>query len=110
MMKKELGPVAKLHDGPYNKAVGGINSTGPEAMSKISKNIPPKSDYTTYGLPEHLYTAQGREISTANIDEGNLSAIQRVHKHGESVVVQDDTERFGKGTRLFLNNPMEKKD
>jgi len=43
-MKKELGPMAKLHDGPYNKAVGGINSTGPEAMSKISKNIPPKSD------------------------------------------------------------------
>ena len=43
-MKKELGPMAKLHDGPYNKAVGGINSTGPAAMSKISKNIPPKSD------------------------------------------------------------------
>ena len=109
-MKKELGPMAKLHGGPDNKAVGGLNSVGPEAVSKIAKNIPPKSDYTTYGLPENLYTAQGKEISTKNIDEGNLSAIQRVHKHGESVVVQDDTERFGKGTRLFLNNPMEKKD
>lgn len=43
-MKKELGPMAKLHGGPDNKAIGGLNSTGPEAMSKISKNIPPKSD------------------------------------------------------------------
>ena len=43
-MKKELGPMAKLHGGPDNKAIGGLNSTGPEAMSEISKNIPPKSD------------------------------------------------------------------
>jgi|TARA_R100000479_G_scaffold142550_1_gene78237 hypothetical protein len=43
-MKKELGPMAKLHDGPDNKALGSRNATGPEAMSKISKNIPPKSD------------------------------------------------------------------
>ena len=39
-MKKELGPMAKLHGGPDNMALGGKNSTGPEAMSKISKNIP----------------------------------------------------------------------
>ena len=52
-MKKELGPEAKLHDGPYNKAVGGINSTGPAAISKISKNIPPKSEIKQeYILPE----------------------------------------------------------
>jgi hypothetical protein len=43
-MKKELGPMAKLHGGPDNKAIGGLNSIGPEAMSKISKNIPPKTD------------------------------------------------------------------
>lgn len=43
-MKKELGPMAKLHGGPDNKALGGKNSTGLEAMSRISKNIPPKSD------------------------------------------------------------------
>ena len=43
-MKKELGPMAKLHGGPDNKAIGGLNSTGPEAMFKISKNIPPKND------------------------------------------------------------------
>ncbi len=43
-MKKELGPMARLHGGPDNKAIGGVNSTGPEAMSEISKNIPPKSD------------------------------------------------------------------
>jgi len=43
-MKKELGPMAKLHGGPDNMAIGGKNSTGPEAMSRISKNIPPKSD------------------------------------------------------------------
>ena len=39
-MKKELGPMAKLHGGPDNKAVGGLNSTGPEAVSKIAKDIP----------------------------------------------------------------------
>ena len=44
MMKKEPGPMAKLHGGPENKALGSKNATGPEAMSKISKNIPPKSD------------------------------------------------------------------
>ena len=43
-MKKELGPMARLHGGPDNMALGGKNSTGPEAMSEISKNIPPKSD------------------------------------------------------------------
>jgi hypothetical protein len=43
-MKKELGPMARLHGGPDNKAIGGLNSTGPEAMSKISKNILPKTD------------------------------------------------------------------
>ncbi len=39
-MKKELGPMAKLHGGPDNKAVGGLNSTGPEAVSKIAKDMP----------------------------------------------------------------------
>ena len=39
-MNKELGPMAKLHGGPDNKAVGGLNSVGPEAISKISKDIP----------------------------------------------------------------------
>jgi hypothetical protein len=77
----------------------------PPSQLRSKSNAETKQDFTTYGMPNFLYTEQGEKINTANVDEGNLSAIQRVHKHGESVVVQDDTERFKKGTRLFLENP-----
>ena len=69
-------------------------------------NAEKKQQYTTYGIPDNLYTESGEKINTANIDEGNLSAIHRVHKSGPYVNVQEATERFGGGTKLFLKNPM----
>jgi len=69
-------------------------------------NAEKKQNYTTYGIPDNLYTESGEQINTANIDEGNLSAIHRVHKSGPYVNVQEDTEKFGGGTKLFLNNPI----
>ncbi len=95
MMKKELGPMAKLHGGPDNKAIGGLNSAGPEAISAISKNIPDlmkdvnaiksrfenfeqdKRSYHTYGNPETLTKAKdGKVINTKNVDEGEFSKVK----------------------------------
>ena len=94
-MKKELGPMAKLHGGPDNKAVGGLNSTGPEAVSKIAKDIPDlfkdikdiksrfenfeqdKRDYHTFGNPETLTRAKDNKvINTKDIDEGEFSKVK----------------------------------
>lgn len=69
-------------------------------------NAEEKQKYTTYGIPDKLYTESGEPIDTAGVDEGNLSSIHRVHKSGPYVTVQEDTSRFGGGTKLFLNNPM----
>ena len=77
----------------------------PPSQQRSKSNAEAKKDFTTYGIPDNLYTEQGEEVPTAGVDEGNLSAIHRVHKLGEHVTVQDDTERFGKGTKLFLKNP-----
>ena len=97
---------------PANKRMG-------DMVAKVyGKALPPSHNrehtkaekkhqkYTTYGMPDNLYTEYGQKISTAGVDEGNLSGIHRVHKDGEYVTVQDDTQRFRGGTKLFLNNPL----
>ena len=80
----------------------------PPSQQRNKTKAETKEDYTTYGMPDNLYTEQGEKINTAGVDEGNLSAIRRVHRLGEHVTVQDDTERFRKGTKLFLKNPTDK--
>mgnify|MGYP001243951040 CR=1 FL=1 len=77
----------------------------PPSQQRDKTKAEKKQEYTTYGMPDNLYTEQGEKINTAGVDEGNLSAIRRVHKLGEHVTVEDDTERFGKGTKLFLKDP-----
>tara|TARA_R100000005_G_scaffold54888_1_gene27201 strand:+ start:286 stop:1053 length:768 start_codon:yes stop_codon:yes gene_type:complete len=94
--QKRMGDmVAKV----YGKAM-------PPSQQRDKTKAEKKQEYTTSGNPENLYTESGEKVNTMNIDEGNLSAIKRVHRLGEHVTVQDDTERFGKGTKLFLKNPM----
>ena len=94
--QKRMGDmVAKV----YGKAM-------PPSQQRDKTKAEKKQEYTTSGMPKNLYTESGDKINTMNIDEGNLSAIKRVHRLGEHVTVQDDTERFGKGTKLFLKNPM----
>lgn len=58
--------------------------------------------YTTSGMPKFLYHQDGRKIPTANIDEGNLSAIHRVEKRGAHVVVQENTTHAKAGDKYYL--------
>ncbi len=76
------------------------------SQQRNKTNAEKKQEYTTYGIPDNLYTESGEKINTAGVDEGNLSKIHRVHKSGPYVTVQEATERFGGGTKLFLKNPM----
>ena len=78
----------------------------PPSQQRTPTKAEEKQQYTTSGMPKNLYTESGEAVDTKYIDEGNLSAIHRVHKSGPYVSVQDDTERFNKGTKLFLKNPM----
>ncbi len=93
--KKKLGPMAKLHGGPDNKATGNNkNNTSDSSLSQIASNIPDlmkdvnaiksrfknfeqdKKDYHTFGNPKTLTRAKdGKVIDTKNIDEGEFSKV-----------------------------------
>ena len=47
---------------------------------------------TSTGIPEFLYTANGKKISSENIDEGQLSTIKK-NKMGRRYVVEEDTNK-----------------
>jgi|TARA_B110000444_G_C18796949_1_gene575389 hypothetical protein len=94
-MKKELGPMAKMHTGPDNKPFGkGKNSTSPAVLKQVSSNIPDlfkdvksikdrvdnfasdQREYHTYGKPDYLTRAKdGKKVKTENIDEGQFSKV-----------------------------------
>jgi hypothetical protein len=95
-MKKELGPMAKLHGGPDNKATGNDkNNTSDSSLSQVASNIPDlmkdintiksrfknfeqdKKDYHTFGNPKTLTRAKdGKVIDTKSIDEGEFSKVK----------------------------------
>tara|TARA_R100001015_G_C4532575_1_gene98611 strand:- start:303 stop:593 length:291 start_codon:yes stop_codon:yes gene_type:complete len=60
-------------------------------------------DHTTHGNPSKYTTASGKSVDSANIDEGNLSKVMDSPGGKKYVVVQDDTERFKAGTKLYIN-------
>tara|TARA_R110000772_G_scaffold184360_1_gene295385 strand:+ start:439 stop:789 length:351 start_codon:yes stop_codon:yes gene_type:complete len=94
-MNKELGPMAKLHGGPDNKATGNSkNNTSDPNLSQIASNIPDlmkdvndiqsrskkfeqdKRDYHTFGNPNTITKASsGKIINTKDIDEGEFSKV-----------------------------------
>ena len=61
-----------------------------------------KGSYTTHGNPSKYTTASGETVSSANIDEGNLSTVKTGSDGRKFVVVQDATEKFKAGTKLYL--------
>jgi len=62
--------------------------------------------FTGAGIPENLFDADGKKISTDKIDEGNLSAI-KVEKgtNRKYVVIQEKSVIGDAGGRLYLSNP-----
>ena len=60
-----------------------------------------KGDFTTPGIPESLYNADGKKINTNNIDEGNLSKIKV--ESGTNRKYVEYVEGSKAGGRLYLN-------
>jgi len=58
---------------------------------------------TTSGIPDTLTTGDGKTVKTENVDEGNLSGVQSNDKGQKFVVVQEATDRFPAGTKLYIN-------
>ena len=71
-----------------------------KSAMKLDKNK--EGSYTTHGNPSKYTTASGESVSSANIDEGNLSTVKTGSDGRKFVVVQDATEKFKAGTKLYL--------
>ena len=92
-MKKELGPMAKLHYGPDNKATGnGKNSISSENMSKIAQNMASAGiSGAAGGAIVEEYELE-KEVKKQTGDFPQLSAqdysqVQRTPK-GENIIVK----------------------
>tara|TARA_R100000234_G_C4999509_1_gene179643 strand:- start:2178 stop:2468 length:291 start_codon:yes stop_codon:yes gene_type:complete len=78
-----------FHDQTRNEALDGVSHM--------------KQKHTTHGNPSKYHLGSGKTVDSADIDEGNLSAIQRGKGGGvQWVVVQEDTEKYPAGTKLYL--------
>ena len=64
---------------------------------------PKEGGYTTHGNPSKYTTSSGKSVDSANIDEGNLSTVKKDSKGRKFVTVQDATEKFKAGTKLYIN-------
>ena len=76
-----------------------------KGFSPFDKNgdtDPKKGSYTTHGNPSKYTTASGKSVDSANVDEGNLSTVQEAGGR-KFVVVQEATENFKAGTKLYIN-------
>lgn len=91
-----------------NMAPARKKSTGEEKEQSLND----KQQYTSSGLPDFLYKEDGTKIDSRMIDEGNLSAIHRVHKSGpyvtpaEGGTTGDGKTEYSKGEKFFLKNPI----
>ncbi len=83
---------------PAKKGQDGPARTNPE-----TKEPTKTGDYTTHGNPSKYTTSSGKSVDSANIDEGNLSTVKKDSNGRKFVTVQDDTEKFKAGTKLYIN-------
>ena len=78
-----------------------------ESSMKMGHKSPAKKghkdpEYTTHGNPSKYTTSSGKSVDSANIDEGNLSTVKKDSNGRKFVTVQDDTEKFKAGTKLYI--------
>ena len=85
-----------------NFGIGGpMNKNGdPKKDGTVGTNVGQK---TTSGIPGAFTTASGTKVKSADVDEGNLSGVKTNDKGQKFVVVQEATDRFPAGTKLFIN-------
>mgnify|MGYP003117713768 CR=1 FL=1 len=80
----------------------GFSGFGNSPMKQDKKSKTKVGQYTTSGIPEFLYNADGTKINTLNIDEGNLSKIKV--ESGTNKKYVEYTTGPKEGGRLYLKN------
>jgi cell envelope opacity-associated protein A len=96
-------------EGKLNPEFKAAVDAAPMKMKKESSKKPKErttnvkpGGYTTHGNPSKYTTSSGKSVSSANIDEGNLSTIKTDSDGRKFVTVQDSTEKFSAGTKLYI--------
>jgi hypothetical protein len=77
---------------------------GRKSPVKKGHEDPKEGSYTTHGKPSKYTTSSGKSVSSANIDEGNLSTVKTGSDGRKFVTVQDDTAKFKAGTKLYIGS------
>ena len=82
----------------------------PPSQQRAESKAEKKQKYTTSGMPDILYKEDGTKIKSEKIDEGILSRIHRVHRHGPYVKTTEEGETgdgisYNIKEKLFLKDP-----
>ena len=85
-----------------SKAESGMKM-GHKSPAKKGHEGPKEGSHTTHGNPSKYTTSSGKSVDSANIDEGNLSTVKKDSNGRKFVTVQDATEKFKAGTKLYIN-------
>ena len=96
----------KMKGNPYKLGSMATKSTmkmGHKSPAKKGHEGPKEGSHTTHGNPSKYTTSSGKSVDSANIDEGNLSTVKKDSNGRKFVTVQDDTEKFKAGTKLYIN-------
>ena len=85
------------------KMDGGTDKTIREKQKEEAK----KGEYHTSGLPETIYNASGKSISTVDIDEGNFSKWKGSGDN-KYVTATESSDKYKKGERFSINKPKDR--
>jgi len=94
---------------PFDKEVRPLDERAKTAQKKAEadadreKASTKEGGHTAYGTPDSYTTASGKKISSAGVDEGNLSTVKVDGDGNKYVVVQEDARDTPAGTKLFIN-------
>ena len=99
MKLREEAAMKKAHEAAMKLKKESSMKMGHKSPAKKGHKDP---EYTTHGNPSKYTTSSGKSVDSANIDEGNLSTVKTGSDGRKFVVVQDATEKFKAGTKLYL--------
>ena len=99
MKLREEAAMKKAHEAAMKLKKESSMKMGHKSPAKKGHKDP---EYTTHGNPSKYTTSSGKSVDSANIDEGNLSTVKKDSNGRKFVTVQDDTEKFKAGTKLYI--------